>query len=239
MAMQISKADTADFAGIRAIWEEQFTTDSGYLNIMFGEIMPKCTSYVSKTDNRIVSALSLMPMHFIDELTGIKLSGWYMFGVATLKGFWGKRIAAQMIEYTCSCEEKAGHSFIFERPATPDLNRYYYNLGFTKHLKYIPHVFESPVSNSSTGNNQLKKQAETDSTEVAKTILKDIKTHHPQRFEWENTQIVESLIKLGELDFHNTTYCKTPPQGVFISIRTLNNTSAETFNNSFFCFPME
>ena len=51
MAMQISKADTADFAGIRAIWEEQFTTDSEYLNIMFGEIMPKCTSYVSKTDN--------------------------------------------------------------------------------------------------------------------------------------------------------------------------------------------
>ena len=237
--MQISQAETADFAGIRSIWEEQFTTDSGYLNIMFGEIIPQCTSYVCKINGRIVSALSLMPMLFIDKIKGIELGGWYMFGVATLKEFWGKRIAAQMIEHVCSCEEKAGYSFIFERPATPELNRYYYNLGFTKHLEYIPHVFEPLASNSSTGNNQLKKQAETDSTEVAKTILKNVRTHHSRRFEWKKIEILESLIKLGELEFHNTTYCKTPPQGIFISIRTLNNISPETFNNSFFCFPME
>lgn len=237
--MQISQAETADFAGIRAIWEEQFTTDNGYLNIMFGEIMPKCTSYVCKINNRIVSALSLMPMHFVDEIKVIKLRGWYMFGVATLKEFWGKRIAAQTIEYACSCMEKAGYSFIFERPATPKLNPYYYNLGFTKHLEYTPHTFDLPLSHGSTGNNPMEKHTATNTATIAQTTLIEIQKWHNKRFEWENIEILESLIKLGELDFHNTTYCKTPPQGIFISIRTLNNLSPEIFNNSFFCFPME
>lgn len=237
--MQISKAGIGDLAGIRSIWEEQFTTDGKYLEILFGKIMPQCTSYVCKENGAIVSALSLMPMVFINDITGTKLNGWYMFGVATLKKFWGKKIAAQAIEYACTCMEKDSYSFIFERPATQSLNNYYSKLGFSKALEYIPHSFKIPATNSSTGNISAEKSAGTDTCSISKTILKDIRNVHRKRFEWGNIALLESLIELGELDFHNATYCITPPEGTFISIRTLNSTPEEIFNGTFFCFPME
>lgn len=226
MIMEFTKADIQDLAGIRTIWEEQFTTDSAYLNVMFGEIIPQCSCYICKDGTNITSALSLMPMHFIDDTTGIKLNGWYMFGVATLREYWGKRLAAQTIEFAISHLEKDGYNFIFERPATQDLNSYYSKLGFSKALEYIPHTFRTPETYSSTGN-------------ISEIILEDIRNNHPKRFEWGNITLLESLIKLGELDFHNATYCNTPPLGTFISIKTLNGISAGTFNDTFFCFPME
>ena len=233
--MQFAKADIEDLAGIRSIWEEQFTTESGYLDIIFGEIMPQCTSYVCKEGTRIISALSLMPMHFIDDTTGTRLNGWYMFGVATLKEYWGKRIAAQTIEYASSIIEKDGYSFIFERPATQTLNEYYSKLGFSKQLEYTPHHFKTSENYSSTGNISTESSIK----DLAKTVLEEIRSSHCKRFEWKNLTILQSLIKIGELEFHNTTYCSTPPKGVFISIKTMNNTPEEIFNKTFFCFPME
>lgn len=259
--MEILRADTADFTGIRAIWEEHFTTDSNYLSIMFGEIMPLCTSYVCKENGRIISVLSLMPMIFANDETAERLNGWYMFGVATIKKYWGKRVAAHLIDHTTNTLQEQGYSFIFERPATQALNNYYRNLGFTKQLEYIPHTFKTQNPESSTGNiiaeftelgtetqESINRKANTVSEVVsgdifaatlAENILKEIRTAHPKRFEWENIHILHPLIKIGELDFHNITYCKTPPQGVFISIKTLNQTPEELFNNTFFCFPME
>ena len=233
--MQFAKADIQNLEGIRSIWEEQFTTDCTYLDIMFRKIMPQCTSYVCKEGARIISTLSLMPMYFIDDITGIKLSGWYMFGVATLKEFWGKRLAAQTIEFSSLCIEKDGYSFIFERPANQTLNGYYSKLGFTKPLNYISHHFKTPQSYGSTGNIT----AETNTKIVAEKILKEIRQNHPKRFEWKNLTILQSLIQIGELEFNNTNYCKTPPENVFISIKTINKTPEEIFNNTFFCFPME
>lgn len=233
--MQFAKADIEDLAGIRAIWEEQFTTDSEYLSIMFGEIMPECTSYVCREDSKIISALSLMPMLFTDDSTGAKLSGWYMFGVATLKEHWGKRAAAQIIERASREAAKDGYSFIFERPANQNLNKYYSDLGFTKQLQFIPHTFKTTPTDSSTRNINRH----TSIKEAAKSILQEIRQTHSKRFEWKNLSILQSLIKLGELEFHNTTYCKTPPEGVFISIKAMNAIPEETFNKSFFCFPME
>ena len=233
--MQFVKADIQDLTGIRTIWEEQFTTDCAYLDIMFGEIMPQCTSYVCKEETRIISALSLMPMHFIDDTTGTQLNGWYMFGVATLKEYWGKRIAAQTIEYASSIIEKDGYSFIFERPASPTLNEYYSKLGFSKMLEYTPHHFKTSENNGSTGNIATESSIK----DLAKTVLEEIRSSHSKRFEWKNLTILQSLIKIGELEFHNTTYCTTPPEDVFISIKTINHTPEEIFNNTFFCFPME
>ena len=233
--MHFAKADIEDLAGIRSIWEEQFTTESEYLDIMFGEIMPHCTSYVCKEGTRIISALSLMPMHFIDDTTCTRLNGWYMFGVATLKEYWGKRIAAKSIEYASSIIEKDGYSFIFERPASQTLNEYYSKLGFSKQLEYIPYHFKASESYGSTGNIIT----ESGIKDLAKTVLEEIRNNHCKRFEWKNLSILQSLIKIGELEFHNTTYCKTQAEGVFISIKTMNAIPDKIFNQTFFCFPME
>ena len=250
--MQFLRADIEDFVGIREIWEEQFTTDNAYLEIMFGEIMPQCTSYVCKENGRIISVLSLMPMIFINDETQMKLNGWYMFGVATLKEYWGKRAAARLIGYATTTLQEQGYSFVFERPASQTLNNYYLNLGFTKQLEYIPHTFKTQKAESSTGNiidKYTKVESicgETHATSeaasgiiLAENILEEIRTVHKKRFEWKNIHTLRSLVRIGELDFHNATYCKTPPQGVFISIKAMNQTPEEIFNNSFFCFPME
>lgn len=222
----ISPATTEDLKGIRAIWEEQFTTDEPYLSIMFNEIMPLCSNYICKESGKIVSALSLMPMTFIDSNNGAQLEGWYMFGVATLKEYWGKKLAAQTIEYAVSCKEKEGFSFVFERPAQQSLNEYYSKLGFTKHLKRIPYLFSTQPETGSTRN-------------ITEATIKEIRSNFKKRFEWLNPNVLAALIKLGELEYHNATYCKTPEKEVFISIRTNNKTPVEIFNNTFFCFSME
>ena len=221
-----SLATQEDFKGIRAIWEEQFTTDEPYLSVMFNEIMPLCSSYVCKENGKITSVVSLMPMTFIDSNNGLQLEGWYMFGVATLKEYWGKKLAAQTIEYAASCKENEGCSFIFERPAQQSLNGYYSNLGFTKHLQRIPHLFQAQPEEGSTRN-------------TAGAVLKEIRTNFPKRMEWQNIKILEGLLRLEELEYHNVNYCKTPTKEVFISIRTNKEITKEIFNGTFFCFPME
>ena len=219
-------AKAEDLNGIRAIWEEQFTTDEPYLSIMFTEIMPLCSNYICKENGKTVSALSLMPMKFVDSAGGTTLEGWYMFGVATLKEYWGKRLAAQTIEYAASCKEKEGCDFIFERPAQQSLNGYYSKLGFTKHLPRIPHLFATPFTTGSTGN-------------IATSIINEIRAVFTKRFEWQNSRLLEGLIRLGELEYHNLNHCNTPLKETFISIRTAKDFPEGTFSKTFFCFPME
>ena len=221
-----SLARQEDLKEIRAIWEEQFTTDEPYLSVMFSYIMPLCSNYICKENNKVAAALSLMPMTFIDSSNGIRLEGWYMFGVATLKEYWGKKLAAQTIEYAASCKEEEGYSFIFERPAQQSLNGYYSKLGFTTHIQRIPHLFHTQFKTGSTRN-------------TAEAILEEMRSDFPKRFEWQNIKILEGLLRLGELEYHNVNHCNTPLKEAFISIRTSKNISEEIFNNTFFCFPME
>ena len=221
-------ATEKDFEGIKEIWEEHFTTDQEYLSIIFGEIIPRCTNYVYKVGEKVVSILSLMPMKFIDSSNNKPLNGWYMFGVATHKEYWGKRLAAETIKTASEELEEKGYKFIFERPANQSLNQYYLNLGFSKQLGYIPYQFKG-LEHGSTRNIESK----------ANQIVGEISNSFTKRFEWENLEILKGLIKLGEVEFNNTIYAKTPPEGVFIAIKPLGNTQPEIFNNTFFCFPME
>ena len=110
-----------------------------------------------------------MPMTFIDSNNSAQLEGWYMFGVATLKEYWGRKLAAQTIEYAVFCKEKEGYSFIFERPAEQPLNEYYSKLGFTKHLQRIPYLFSAHPKEGSTRN-------------TSETILKEIRSNFKKRF---------------------------------------------------------
>ena len=51
--MAIVIATVPDYKGIRTIWEERFTTESKYLEVMFTRIMPLCTSYIYKNEERL------------------------------------------------------------------------------------------------------------------------------------------------------------------------------------------
>ena len=141
--MPIKVASREEFEGIRRIWEEQFTTDTEYLQTMFTRIMPLCTSYIHKEGDKILSVASFMPMQFKDSSSGTELLGWYMFGVATLKEAQGRKLAAGIILEAIKEFGSKNYHFIFERPAYQSLNSYYLKLGFSKPEKKIQEVEQS------------------------------------------------------------------------------------------------
>lgn len=234
--MGISPASCADLKGIRAIWEERFTTDKEYLEIMFNRIIPFCTSYVYKNEaGKILSAASFMPMEFIDTSKQKSLEGWYMFGVATLENASGNRHAAKTILYAIDKISTKGYHFIFERPANQDLNSYYLKLGFSKSIKRIPFIFKTGSITGSSGN----KQGTNKTKYTAQCILEQIEEQFKKRFVWKAPDILEGLIELGEVEYHNSTLSSITKEDTYIAINPLNGVTPETFNNTFFCFPME
>lgn len=234
--MGISQASHTDLKGIRDIWEERFTTDKEYLEIMFNRIMPFCTSYVYKNEaGKILSAASFMPMEFIDTSKQKSLEGWYMFGVATLENASGNRLAAKTILYAIDKISTKGYHFIFERPANQDLNSYYLKLGFSKPIKRIPFTFKTDSITGSSGN----KQGINKTKYTAQCILEQIEEHFKKRFVWKTPDILEGLIEIGEVEYHNSTLTSNTKEATFIAINPLNGIAPEIFNNAFFCFPME
>lgn len=234
--MAITIAAPSDFEGIREIWRERFTTDEKYLEVMFKRIMPLCTSYIYKNEKgEILSAASFMPMKFIDSSRNITLQGWYMFGVATLVKATGKRLAAGIISYATDDISTKNYHFIFERPANQSLNNFYLKLGFTKALKKLPIDFSAAENECSPRNTTSFKCPKT----LSEHIIKGIDSKYEKKFIWENSPILKGLIELGELDEHQKGYSSESKEEVYIAINHLNGTPPNTFDNTFFCFPME
>ena len=230
--MAIFIATGADYKGIRSIWEERFTTESEYLEVMFSRIMPLCTSYIYKNEKGdILSVASFMPMKFIDSTQNDVLHGWYMFGVATREKAEGKRLAAQTISYAIDDISTKNYQFIFERPANQQLNNYYLKLGFSKALKRAPFAFSSRKDQCSSGNTAESCNQKT----LPEYILEQIEMSFERKFIWENPKILQALIALGELESHPTE----ANDETYIAINPLNGTPSETFDDAFFCFPME
>lgn len=244
--MEIKTASTEkDFLQIREIWEERFTTDSIWLNTFFQQVLPLCRSFLYNIEEKSVSILSLMPInycyHSLDNDnsnssgSGI-LKGYYLFGVATRKGKERNKYAAQLISHVCDLIKRDGYDFIFERPAYQSLNKYYFNLGFTISIPKIPHRFPDMEKACSPENNHGTPNMKTGS----EAILESIRVEHPNRFEWENTKILQGLLELGELEEHIKVYSPACNQEeTYIAIRTLKPINPKIFRNAFFCFPME
>lgn len=230
--MAIFIATEADYKGIRTIWEERFTTEGEYLEVMFSRIMPLCTSYIYKNeDGEILAVASFMPMKFTDSAQNSVLHGWYMFGVATLEKAEGKRLAASTISYAINDISTKNYQFIFERPANQQLNNYYLKLGFSKTLKRAPFAFSTHKDQCSSGNIAESSNQKT----LPECILEQIDMNFERKFIWKNPEILQALIDLGELESHPIEV----PDETYIALNPLNGTSPDSFNNAFFCFPME
>ena len=223
-----------DFLDIRHIWEERFTTDCTYLNTIFQNIFPLCRSFICTSEGRAVSVISLMPMNYYHKSGQLK--GFYMFGVATLKEFEGKKLAASLILHASRILTREGYDFIFERPANQSLNKYYFNLGFTVSLPKVPHTFPFAENHCSPENNHRNWPIKT----LSEAILESIIIEHPNRFEWTDKDLLNGLLHLGELKEHINSYPLTPnPTETYIAIKPLSNLDSNIFKNAFFCFPME
>lgn len=233
-----------DFLGIRKIWEERFTTDQIYLDTIFEKVFPLCRSYVLSGENdEILSVITLMPMRFFSpEISGTAtekdhLKGYYLFGVATLEKATGNHLAASLIEHASRELATEGYDFIFERPANQSLNKYYIKLGYSISLKKIPHLFNLDKLIGSTKNNHRKPTIKS----LAESILNEIKIEFNRRFEWNDTQILEGLLKLDELNEHNKREYSQQmlEEETFIAINNLSSYKDSIFTGTFFCFTME
>lgn len=220
--MRICTAEKIDFNGIRGIWEERFTTDKQYLDTLFKDIMPLCIHYIAKEDETVNSVISLMPMKFIDDTKPGRtdLRGWYMFGVATKKVCEGKKYASSLIKSAIEDGITKGLDFIFERPANEHLTEFYIKLGFSNPIPKIHNNF-------------------CNETKEAKTLLRGIQMEFPKRFEWENCDILQGLINLGEIEEHNQKSSNPTPIKEYIYLNNLKGINPDTFSNTYFCFPME
>lgn len=224
-----------DFEGIRKIWEERFTTDATYLDILFSRIMPHCRSYIHQENGEILSVISLMPMiHYTKE--GSTGNGWYMFGVATLRKAEGRRLAANLVRKAVGDLETAGFSFIFERPAYQSLNKYYLNLGFSISVPKLPYPFsmlDRCTNRPDPTENILERPL---SEAITSWIMRDFE----RKFIWEKNEILEGLIALGELREHLLGYKFVQDQKeTYIAVNPLDSPNPEIYRNTFFCFPME
>lgn len=230
-------ASPNEFPDIRKIWEEKFPAEKEYQDIMFSEIIPRCTNYIIKArEEGVISAISLMPMKFINEEKNVSLNGWYMFGVATKSGFEGSGYASALINHAISELERDNYGFIFERPANQLLINFYLKFGFTKLLKRQKYSIQHCQQPDITTGNISKREIET----VSNHILTEIRSIFKTRFEWTDPELLPALIKLGEAEQHNGF--QTPEslqEECFIAVKPLNSTSEEVFDNAFFCFPME
>lgn len=244
MGIRIARED--DFKGIRNIWEERFTTDKNYLDTLFSHIMPYCRSYVFCENGKILSAISLMPMLFVNSELGErssgntysrkKIKGWYMFGVATLLHAEGRKLAQSIIREATQELETEGFGFIFERPANQSLNRYYLNLGFSISIQKYPFQF----NNIKYGEILAAQSGGAALAEISSKVKAAIGENFTKRFIWSNHHILEGLIKLGELRDHILTYKENPPENeTYIAVNPLKTRNPEQYKETFFCFPME
>ena len=231
-----------DYKGIREIWDEQFPADAEYQENVFATILPLCKTYIihetdsSGDEGKILSTASLMPLKFIDSCpkpvstTNIrKIKGLYMFGVATRSGFEGKGYASRLINHAISELERNNYNFIFERPANQDLIDFYLKFGFTKILKKKECRFNAI-------SKDLNREREYWNAE---SVLNTIR-HFPKRFEWESSELLENLIKLGEIERHHELLTpESLQEECYIAVKPLNNTPESAFDDAFFCFPLE
>lgn len=232
-------ADRSDLIEIREIWEDKFPADEEYQQIMFSQVMPLCTNYIVKScTDAIISVISLMPMRFINEQKGVFLNGWYMFGVATRSCFEGKGYASRLINHAISNLERDNYSFIFERPANQELTSFYLKFGFTKLLKKKDCRFDTITRNSKdTKESNVSKESK--EIKDAEYVINKLRLF-PKRFEWGSSELLESLINLGEIERHQELLTpESLQEECYIAVKPLNNTPESLFDDAFFCFPLE
>lgn len=129
----IRLAAEEDLHSVKELWRECFTTDSAYLDLIFGKLYPLAILFVFEGADGILSSAFLIPIRYKTENESI--GGYYLYGVCTKKTARGKGLAKNVIEYATEYAEKAGGGFVLTRPATGTLFGYYRELGFHVAIK--------------------------------------------------------------------------------------------------------
>ncbi len=153
----IRLAGKGDICAIRRIWQDIFTTDEAYLDIIFNCLYPLLDAFVYTIDGEVVSVAFAIPIRLVKkdgantDLTpysskivesgsstfersdNIKKghNGRYLYGVATIEQVRGRGLSRKLVKHISGHYTAAGEDFIITRPAEESLFPFYKAQGFS------------------------------------------------------------------------------------------------------------
>lgn len=154
-------ADKQEIEELKKIWSISFADTKEGLNNFFNNKFSETICYAGKVDDKIVSALYLIPSKLK------KNQGHYLYGAATLPEFRGKGIMGKLVDFALSSAKEKGDVFSALYPATEGLYSFYKNLGY-KEKCYI-NLLEIERSNIDKSN--IKKDKNINFTIINKNII--------------------------------------------------------------------
>ena len=123
--MIIRFAENKDIPALKNIWRECFGDTDTFINKCFENFFKEKSVILVEEDGKIISNLHIMPYrtHFM----GKELNTAYIYAVATLKEYRGKKYAHCLIEETLKFIENSGYDASFLIAA---IDNYYERFGF-------------------------------------------------------------------------------------------------------------
>jgi ribosomal protein S18 acetylase RimI-like enzyme len=116
-------ANSADFDGIAALWQEAFG-DSREAVERFFEHFPNCRSFVAEEDGKIVSMVHALPQILSPDTPAA-----YIYAVATAKESRGRGLCRDLMAFAEN-ELKEKFDLCVLTPGEPSLFRFYETLGY-------------------------------------------------------------------------------------------------------------
>lgn len=104
--------------------------------------------YVAKCNNKIISALFMIPSKLVTPVGVEKLN--YLYGACTATEYRNKGVMSRLIKYAIAQQHKVGTSYTALLPASDSLYNYYAKLGFKP-------VFKAHTSTYNRQNNPYSK----------------------------------------------------------------------------------
>lgn len=135
-ANNLPESDYTDYKEIIEVWRAVFTNDSTYLSLVLKDLLPFCKNYVIRQSGEVVSAAAAIPLDlkWPDKGKTKTVSGYYLYGVATLEKARGKGLSRSIVKRIIEESRKEGKKFIITRPAEPSLFNFYKSQGFSLEL---------------------------------------------------------------------------------------------------------
>lgn len=133
------------------MWEEAFTRDNDYLNLVFSKLFPIADSFICYENDHAASSIFVIPTYlqlytftnntskFLinKHITPSLKKGGYLYGVCTFKEKSGKGYSTMLIDYIHKYySDKL--DFLITRPANEELFRFYIKRGFTVQIHKNP-----------------------------------------------------------------------------------------------------
>lgn len=132
--MKISVSKYEDKYRLYNLWQSVFEENNDFTSLFFDNIYNAKNCITAKEDNKIVSALHILPCEIIDGNNSVRKAQ-YIYGAATLKEYRCRGIMKSLLEYACEYGKKRGEEYSVLVPAEENLFKFYEKCGYQKFYK--------------------------------------------------------------------------------------------------------